>query len=260
MIKYPIKSSDMIKFPIESNSIEDLEENLIMKLLEHRNNPSMNFDQNIKMVRCLLERSPDNMFSNPGVSRSSDWRREGNGVQFIRNAVRSNSIELCKILFDLGADFNYGHDMLEYAKTPEMIELLLNNGVKMTQKNIRKNYWLGKYLEDANKRQKAYQQLSSAQLPTEYEASRLIAEHLSRMPYNSDVTRRINEEPTLQSKKLLNLAKGMEYPGSVISTNMRREPELMEKISQHLRKKGGKKKHKKTKKKKKEKKKTKKKK
>ena len=49
MIKYPIKSSDMIKFPIESNSIEDLEENLIMKLLEHRNNPSMNFDQNIKI-------------------------------------------------------------------------------------------------------------------------------------------------------------------------------------------------------------------
>ena len=247
MIKYPIKSSDMIKFPIESHSIEDLEENLIMKLLEHRNNPSMNFDQNIKMVRCLLERS--NMFANPGVSRSSDWRREGNGVQFIRNAVRSNSIELCKILFDLGADFNYGHDMLEFAKTPEMIELLLNNGVKMTQKNIRRNYWLGKYIEDANKRQKAYQQLSSAHLPTEYEASRLIGEHLSRMPYNSDVTKRINEEPTLQSKKLLNLAKGMEYPGSVISTNMRREPELMDKISQHLSKKGGKKKRKKTKKK-----------
>ena len=78
---------------------------------------------------------------------------------------------------------------------------LLNNGVKMTQKNIRRNYWLGKYLEDANKRQKAYQQLSSAQLPTEYEASKLIGEHLSRMPYNSDVTRRIKEEPTLQSKK-----------------------------------------------------------
>ena len=246
MIKYPIKSSDMIQFPIESNSIEDLEENLIMKLLEHRNNPSMNFDQNIKMVRCLLERSPDNMFANPGVSRD---RREGNGVQFIRKAVRNNSIELCKILFDLGANFNYGHDMLEFAQTPEMIELLLNNGVKMTQKNIRRNYWLGKYIEDANKRQKAYQQLSSAQLPTEYEASRLIGEHLSRMPYNSDVTRRINEEPTLQSKKLLNLAKGMEYPGSVISTNMRREPELMDKISQHLSKKGGKKKRKKTKKK-----------
>ena len=123
MIKYPIKSSDMIQFPIESHSIEDLEENLIMKLLEHRNNPSMNFDQNIKMVRCLLERS--NMFANPGVSRD---RREGNGVQFIRNAVRSNSIELCKILFDLGANFNYGHDMLEFARTPEMIELLINNG------------------------------------------------------------------------------------------------------------------------------------
>ena len=198
MIKYPIKTSDMIQFPIESHSIEDLEENLIMKLLEHRNNPSMNFDQNIKMVRCLLERSPDNMFANPGVSRD---RREGNGVQFIRKAVRNNSIELCKILFDLGANFNYGHDMLEFAQTPEMIELLLNNGVKMTQKNIRRNYWLGKYIEDANKRQKAYQQLSSAQLPTEYEASRLIGEHLSRMPYNSDVTRRINEEPTLQSKK-----------------------------------------------------------
>ena len=36
MIKYPIKSSDMIQFPIESNSIEDLEENLIMKLLEQK--------------------------------------------------------------------------------------------------------------------------------------------------------------------------------------------------------------------------------
>ena len=193
MIKYPIKSSDMIQFPIESNSIEDLEENLIMKLLEHRNDPSMNFDQNIKMVRCLLERSPDNMFSNPGVSRSSDWRREGNGVQFIRKAVRNNSIELCKILFDLGANFNYGHDMLEFAQTPEMIELLLKNGVKMTQENIDRNFRLKWYLKDANKRQKAYQQLSSAQLPTEYEASRLIGEHLSRMPYNSDVTRRINE-------------------------------------------------------------------
>ena len=69
------------------------------------------------------------------------------------------------------------------------------------------------------------------------------------MPYNSDVTRRINEEPTLQSKKLLTLAKGMEYPGSVINTYMRREPELMDKISQHLRKKGGKKKRRKTRKK-----------
>ena len=247
MIKYPIKSDDMIKFPIESNSIEDLEENLIMKLLEHRNNPSMNFDQNIKMVRCLLERS--NMFANPGISRSSDWRREGNGVRFIRRAVRTNSIELCKILFELGANFNYGHNILEFAQTPEMIELLLNNGVKMTQKNIDRNFELEWYLRDANKRQKAYQQLSSAQLPTEYEASRLIGEHLSRMPYNPDVTRRINEERTLQSKKLLNIAKGMEYPGSVISTNMVREPELMEKISQHLRKKGGKKKRRKTKKK-----------
>ena len=91
----------------------------------------------------------------------------------------------------------------------KMIELLLNNGVKMTQKNIRRNYWLRKYLEDANKRQKAYQQLSSAQLPTEYEASKLIGEHLSRMPYNSDVTRRINEEPTLQRKKLLNFVNGI---------------------------------------------------
>ena len=163
--------------------------------------------------------------------------------------IGDNSIELCKILFDLGANFNYGHDMLEFAQTPEMIELLLKNGVKMTQENIDRNFRLKNYLKHANKRQKAYQQLSSAQLPTEHEASRLIGEHLSRMPYNSDVTRRINEEPTLQSKKLLNLAKGMEYPGSVINTYMRREPELMDKISQHLRKKGGKKKRRKTKKK-----------
>ena len=236
----------MIKFPIESDSIEDLEENLIMKLLEHRNDPSMNFDQNIKIVRCLLERS--DMFSNPGASRGLV---EGNGARFIRRAVRTNQIELCKILFELGANFNYGHEMLEFAQTPEMIELLLKNGVKMTQENIDGNFRLKWYLRDANKRQKAYQQLSSAQLPTEYEASRLIGEHLSRMPYNPDITRRINEEPTLQSKKLLNLAKGMEYPGSVINTYMRREPELMGKISQHLRKKGGKKKRRKTKKKKK---------
>ena len=60
---------------------------------------------------------------------------------------------------------------------------------------------------------------------------------------------RNNIKKTLQSKQLLELAKGMEYPGSVISTNMRREPELMEKISQHLRKKGGKKKRRKTRKK-----------
>ena len=53
------------------------------------------------------------------------------------------------------------------------------------------------------------------------------------------------QKKTLQSKQLLELAKGMEYPGSVISTFMRREPELMDKVSQHLRQKGGRKKTKK---------------
>ena len=56
---------------------------------------------------------------------------------------------------------------------------------------------------------------------------------------------RNNIKKTLQSKQLLELAKGMEYPNSVISTYMRREPELMDKVSQHLRQKGGKKKTKK---------------
>ena len=58
---------------------------------------------------------------------------------------------------------------------------------------------------------------------------------------------RNNIKKTSQNKKLLELAKGMEYPGSVISTFMRREPELMDKVSQHLRKKGGRKKTKKKK-------------
>lgn len=58
---------------------------------------------------------------------------------------------------------------------------------------------------------------------------------------------RNNIKKTLQSKQLLELAKGMEYPDSVISTYMRREPELMDKVSQHLRKKGGRKKTKKKK-------------
>ena len=56
---------------------------------------------------------------------------------------------------------------------------------------------------------------------------------------------RNNIKKTLQSKQLLELAKGMEYPNSVISTFMRREPELMDKVSQHLRQRGGKKKTKK---------------
>ena len=56
---------------------------------------------------------------------------------------------------------------------------------------------------------------------------------------------RNNIKKTSQNKKLLELAKGMEYPGSVISTFMRREPELMDKVSQHLRQKGGRKKTKK---------------
>ena len=56
---------------------------------------------------------------------------------------------------------------------------------------------------------------------------------------------RNNIKKTLQSKQLLELAKGMEYPNSVISTFMRREPELMDKVSQHLRQKGGRKKTKK---------------
>ena len=58
---------------------------------------------------------------------------------------------------------------------------------------------------------------------------------------------RNNIKKTLQSKQLLELAKGMEYPNSVISTFMRREPELMDKVSQHLRQKGGRKKTKKKK-------------
>ena len=53
---------------------------------------------------------------------------------------------------------------------------------------------------------------------------------------------RNNIKKTLQNKQLLELAKGMEYPDSVISTYMRREPELMDKVSQHLRQRGGKKK------------------
>ena len=56
---------------------------------------------------------------------------------------------------------------------------------------------------------------------------------------------RNNIKKTLQNKQLLELAKGMEYPGSVIITYMRREPELMDKVSQHLRQKGGRKKTKK---------------
>ena len=56
---------------------------------------------------------------------------------------------------------------------------------------------------------------------------------------------RNNIKKTLQSKQLLELAKGMEYPDSVISTFMRREPELMDKVAQHLRQKGGRKKTKK---------------
>ena len=58
---------------------------------------------------------------------------------------------------------------------------------------------------------------------------------------------RNNIKKTLQNKQLLELAKGMEYPDSVISTYMRREPELMDKVSQHLRQRGGKKKTKKKK-------------
>ena len=58
---------------------------------------------------------------------------------------------------------------------------------------------------------------------------------------------RNNIKKTIQSKQLLELAKGMEYPDSVISTYMRREPELMDKVSQYLRKKGGRKKTKKKK-------------
>ena len=58
---------------------------------------------------------------------------------------------------------------------------------------------------------------------------------------------RNNIKKTLQNKQLLELAKGMEYPDSVISTFMRREPELMDKVSQHLRQKGGRKKTKKKK-------------
>ena len=58
---------------------------------------------------------------------------------------------------------------------------------------------------------------------------------------------RNNIKKTLQNKQLLELAKGMEYPNSVISTYMRREPELMDKVSQHLRQKGGRKKTKKKK-------------
>ena len=139
------------QFPIVVNNFEDLEELLIMKLLEYRNDPSFNFDQNIKIVRCLLDRS--NIFSDPvdGVS---------NGADFIEKAVINNDIELCKILFDLGAKFNFTKDyhniyqphglfsLFSYVGSPEMIKLLLDYGVEMTKDDINVNKFLKEYLEE----------------------------------------------------------------------------------------------------------------
>ena len=66
-------------FPIVIHNFEDLEDHLIMKLLEYRNLFD-DFDQNIKLVRCLLERS--NIFRKQSFT----------GEKFMEKAVRNNDI------------------------------------------------------------------------------------------------------------------------------------------------------------------------
>ena len=140
-------------FPIVIHNFEDLEDHLIMKLLEYRNLFD-DFDQNIKLVRCLLERS--NIFGKPSF----------NGKEFMEKAVRNNDIELCKMLFDLGANFNFTKERLSsssysgtftlftYAKSPEMIESLLDCGVKITENDIKMNKFLKEYLEIQKRKQR----------------------------------------------------------------------------------------------------------
>ena len=140
-------------FPIVIHNFEDLEDHLIMKLLEYRNLFD-DFDQNIKLVRCLLERS--NIFGKPSF----------NGKEFMEKAVRNNDIELCKMLFDLGANFNFTKERLSsssysgtftlftYAKSPEMIESLLDYGVKITENDIKINKFLKEYLEIQKRKQR----------------------------------------------------------------------------------------------------------
>lgn len=159
------------RFPIVVRNIEELEEHLIMKLLENRNEPYLNYYQDpIKSVSCLLERSK--IFSDPV---GNDYI----GANFITKAVINKDIELCKVLHGLGANFNFTrkvynrndnprddkqYSLFSYAKTPGMIELLLNYRVEMTEDDFTVNKYLREYLETL----KSKQRLSLARVLKKY--------------------------------------------------------------------------------------------
>ena len=192
---------------------KEMKDNLLLRALKYRD---------LNLVRCLLDEGAE-VFIDPGGEALGHHDpvgyklRRGRDEELLREAVINNDIELCEILMKIGANFNYKlekkerkvrgtsrlrgivykwdktgiyYGLFSYVNTPEMIELLLKYGVEITQEDINTNEFLKEYLE----REKAYQQLSSARLPIDYEVSKKIGEHLSRMKYNPDVTRRISEE------------------------------------------------------------------
>ena len=159
------------------------------------------------IVQLLLENGADpNIQSNYGETplMSASYR-----------SYRPGSTDIVKLLLKNGANPNIrdieGSTALMLVSIEGKInlaELLLKNGANP---NIKKDdgdtalsfavtgghadivELLERHIKSV-KIQKASQQLQASRLSTEYEPSRIIAKHLSKMPYNPDVSRRMQME------------------------------------------------------------------
>jgi len=194
-----------------------------------------------EIVRLLLKKGAD-----PNMS-------DVNGYTILMIASRfGENTEIVRLLLDKGAHINVqdvnGKTVLMEAShfgNTDMVRLLLDKGADPNIRDRNRDTALSiavtgghtdivelleRYMMRLTRTQKASQKLKASRLPVDNDVSRMIGKHLSRMPYNPEVARRIEEE---------------------------RENERIADYVKDLNKSGGKKKRKKTKKKKKKRKSTK---
>tara|TARA_Y100000591_G_scaffold298549_1_gene290439 strand:+ start:502 stop:1119 length:618 start_codon:yes stop_codon:yes gene_type:complete len=154
----------MTSYPFLVYTFDDLKIHLLYEALNHRN---------LNLVRCLLNEGTK-IFIDP----ENPDRRFGGGYELLRDAVKNNDFELLNILIENGVNLNFKlekmqwdttnrtarenaekthplgwkktgfyYGLFSYVNSPEMIELLLDYGVEMTEEDIKDNKFLKEYLE-----------------------------------------------------------------------------------------------------------------
>ena len=138
-----------------------------------------------EIVRLLLENGAD-----PNI-------RENDGETALIMASMRGRFQIVRLLLVNGANPNIrdndGYTALSLALSREYTSIVKLLEHHIGSSRIQSRYRGRQTLRKA-RTQRAHQQLQASRLSTEYEPSRIIAKHLSKMPYNPDVSRRIQME------------------------------------------------------------------